>query len=102
MHLSPVSLHRSKMPILREPPVLQSELIRKRISSAALAALRAEAWISPKPGLVDRFDCGAHDDMDLQLFYRSAQTIAPYLGSMAASGFEAGEGSGCSRNRLTE
>lgn len=67
---------------------LHSELIAEQVRRAAADALRTEAWIAPKPGLVDRFDKGSHRDMDLQLFYRSAEVIAPFLGRMAACGAE--------------
>ena len=64
----------------------QSELIAEQVSRAAADALRTEAWIAPKPGLVDRCDNGAHRDMDLHTFYRSAEVIAPFLGRMVACG----------------
>jgi 4-azaleucine resistance transporter AzlC len=75
------------MPVLCESK-LQPELIAERVGRAAADALRTEAWIAPKPGLVDRFDNGSHRDMDLHTFYRSAETIAPFLGRMAACGAE--------------
>ncbi|MFW5715560.1 MAG: triphosphoribosyl-dephospho-CoA synthase CitG [bacterium] len=65
---------------------LQSEHSAEQVSRAAADALRREAWIAPKPGLVDRFDSGAHRDMNLHTFYHSAETIAPFLGRMAACG----------------
>ena len=67
---------------------LQSELIVDQVSRAAADALRTEAWVAPKPGLVDRFDSGSHRDMNLHTFYRSAEAIAPFLGRMAACGAE--------------
>ncbi len=67
---------------------LASELIAEQVSRAAVDALRMEAWIAPKPGLVDRFDNGSHRDMNLHTFYRSAEAIAPFLGRMAACGAE--------------
>ena len=38
----------------------------------AADALRGEAWLTPKPGLVDQRGSSAHDDMDLVLLLRSA------------------------------
>ena len=35
--------------------------------------------LTPKPGLVDRRNTGAHDDMDLPLFRRSAAALEPYF-----------------------
>lgn len=67
---------------------LHSELIAEQVRRAAADALCTEAWIAPKPGLVDRFDNGSHRDMDLHTFYRSAEVIAPFLGRMAACGMD--------------
>ena len=40
----------------------------------------------PKPGLVSHIDAGAHRDMDAQLLYRSADTLAPFFAELAAAG----------------
>ena len=45
----------------------------------AWRAMIAEVNLSPKPGLVDRFNCGAHQDMALADFHRSAAAIAAWL-----------------------
>jgi triphosphoribosyl-dephospho-CoA synthase len=45
----------------------------------AWRAMLTEVNLSPKPGLVDRFDCGAHGDMALEDFHRSAQAIRLWL-----------------------
>lgn len=42
---------------------------------AASEALIKEARLTPKPGLVDSADNGAHDDMDLDLMVKSARTL---------------------------
>lgn len=47
----------------------------------------------PKPGLVSHMDVGAHRDMDAQLLYRSADTLAPFLTELATAGM-AGVGLG--------
>ncbi len=45
----------------------------------AILALLTEAAIAPKPGLVDRLNAGAHQDMDLFTFLQSsAALIAPF------------------------
>lgn len=49
------------------------------IAAAAHAALIKEVELTPKPGLVDRFNTGSHRDMDLDTFYASAQAIAPWF-----------------------
>lgn len=48
-------------------------------SELAFRALLAEVNLTPKPGLVDRQNCGAHKDMALEDFYRSADAIHPFL-----------------------
>ncbi|GAB96038.1 holo-ACP synthase CitX [Kineosphaera limosa] len=45
----------------------------------AVRALITEARLSPKPGLVDSFSTGSHDDMDLALLERSARALRPWL-----------------------
>lgn len=49
----------------------------------AVRALREEAQLSPKPGLVDRRGGGAHDDMDLPLLLASAEALRPTFWSIA-------------------
>ena len=51
-------------------------------------ALMAEVSATPKPGLVDRHDNGAHNDMNFQTFAVSTEAIVPYLNAM----YQAGEG----------
>ncbi|BBY62110.1 triphosphoribosyl-dephospho-CoA synthase [Mycolicibacterium helvum] len=45
------------------------------IADLAVAAIRAEADLTPKPGLVDRRGSGAHTDMDLAMLYASADSL---------------------------
>ncbi|CRY53390.1 MULTISPECIES: triphosphoribosyl-dephospho-CoA synthase CitG [Yersinia] len=45
----------------------------------AYRAMLTEVNLTPKPGLVDRNNCGAHQDMALIDFYYSADAIAPWL-----------------------
>lgn len=45
----------------------------------AWRAMLTEVNLSPKPGLVDRFNNGAHNDMALADFHRSAQAIQVWL-----------------------
>ena len=46
-----------------------------QIADLAVAAIRAEADLTPKPGLVDRRGSGAHPDMDLALLHASADAL---------------------------
>ena len=57
----------------------------------AVEALLAELYTTPKPGLVDRNNCGAHTDMDLPLFEKSAYALRPYFYDAFRIGYAAGE-----------
>lgn len=50
-------------------------------SRLAVKALLYELVLSPKPGLVDRYDTGAHDDMDFYTFTDSIVALDPFLAS---------------------
>lgn len=73
---------------------LQADIARRyRLHQQAQAiaatmrdALITEATLTPKAGLVDAVHNGGHSDMNLALFLRSADAIAPYLGDCAATG----------------
>jgi triphosphoribosyl-dephospho-CoA synthase len=45
------------------------------IADLAAAAIRAEADLTPKPGLVDQRGSGAHTDMDLAMLHASAESL---------------------------
>ena len=47
------------------------------IAACAVEALLVEAAATPKPGLVDRANNGAHRDMDFFTFQASAAVLAP-------------------------
>ncbi len=59
-----------------------------RIEKIIENALIQEVLTTPKPGLVDLHDNGAHTDMNPDLFIRSAKTIAPYLREMCEIGYK--------------
>ncbi|MEZ4509306.1 MAG: triphosphoribosyl-dephospho-CoA synthase [Eubacteriales bacterium] len=58
----------------------------EQIGLLARAALEQEARLSPKPGLVDAENCGAHKDMDLALLLQSAAALESYFIAFAAQG----------------
>ncbi len=58
------------------------------VSRAAYQALLFEANVTPKPGLVDKNNSGAHEDMTLSMLLESAKAIAPHIGQCAQTGFE--------------
>lgn len=51
----------------------------EHIATLAVRSILREAAISPKPGLVDRFDSGAHSDMDFFTFIDSAVSLHRYF-----------------------
>jgi holo-ACP synthase/triphosphoribosyl-dephospho-CoA synthase len=64
------------------------EVVCRRLSALALKALLHEVSLSPKPGLVDRFDSGSHRDMDYATFLDSAAVISSYFKDIAEYGFQ--------------
>lgn len=53
------------------------------VADLAERALRMELDTTPKPGLVDRQDNGAHKDMDYALMSKSISALRPYLTRLA-------------------
>ncbi len=56
------------------------------LEDIARKALLCEVETTPKPGLVDLWDNGAHKDMCYQTFVASTEAIVPFLSDMAALG----------------
>ena len=59
-----------------------------RVGEAAQRALLIEAVTTPKPGLVDCENSGAHSDMNLFSFMASAAALRPYLQDCVRLGIE--------------
>ena len=55
------------------------EFAAERLSEIAVQSLRREVDLTPKPGLVDRNNSGAHSDMDIGMFYSSADCLKSYF-----------------------
>ena len=51
----------------------------KKLSSLSMQALLYEVSATPKPGLVDRNNTGAHKDMDIFTFEASAVSLNHYF-----------------------
>ena len=68
------------------------EVDRRRIGALATRALLEEVAVTPKPGLVDRANNGAHRDMDLFTFQASAAALAPYWEECWRTGQSVGGG----------
>lgn len=56
------------------------------LASLAAKALEQEVRLTPKPGLVDQRNTGAHSDMDLPLFLRSIDVLTPYFRQLTMLG----------------
>ena len=76
----------------------------RTIARSAEQSLLDEARLTPKPGLVDRNNSGANNDMDLPMLERSAEAISPYFADCARVGMEwedplCGDGAHCADAR---
>ena len=60
----------------------------RHIASLAARALLYEVCVTPKPGLVDRNNQGAHQDMDIFTFQSSALTLEPFFESFVLTGIQ--------------
>lgn len=58
------------------------------VAHLATRALKAELNTTPKPGLVDTHDSGAHRDMDHALMMRSIRAMHPYFVRLATLGYD--------------
>ena len=67
--------------------VLETFLL-DRVEQALRAGLQGEVDATPKPGLVDRDNAGAHKDMDWHTFVASTDAIVPHLRQMAEKGWD--------------
>lgn len=76
---------------------MKKKKFSKYISSVATRSMLYELATGPKPGLVDRNNSGAHDDMDFFTFLDSISVLGPYfeLCALAGLNFE-----GCSYREL--
>ncbi|MCQ9120383.1 2-(5'-triphosphoribosyl)-3'-dephospho CoA synthase [Rodentibacter pneumotropicus] len=66
----------------------QAYYFAEQIGEKVYQALLQEARVSPKPGLVDSLTNGAHQDMNLQTFERSALALKPFFIDFVLKGME--------------
>jgi triphosphoribosyl-dephospho-CoA synthase len=66
----------------------RSSVLGKRISELALKAIIGELSTSPKPGLVDRYNCGSHKDMNYFMFVKSGFVVAQFFEEIVEIGKE--------------
>ena len=60
----------------------------EQIGEMAVRALRMEASATPKPGLVDRENSGAHTDMDYPMFLTSCVALKSCFTACAQTGIQ--------------
>lgn len=63
------------------------EYFFNEVSLLAQKALVYEVLLTPKPGLVDRKNSGAHDDMDIHTFMDSILVLGEYFKECASIGY---------------
>jgi len=68
--------------------VLQKNELCEMIRRNAVTSLLYEVSATPKPGLVDRLNQGAHKDMDFFSFMASSAALSPYFYQCAIKGAE--------------
>lgn len=73
--------------LLKALPLVPHTTVPYLVSRLATDALWQELDTTPKPGLVDCADSGAHSDMDYATMSRSIQAIHPYFTQLALAGF---------------
>ena len=64
------------------------EIFFEYLRDRSLSAMTYEVMAAPKPGLVDRFNNGAHKDMDLFTFIDSIASLKDYYYDITKLGYE--------------
>jgi holo-ACP synthase CitX len=59
----------------------------RRLTTLATQAMLYEISLAPKPGAVDRLNCGSHEDMDYFTFLNSSAVISSYFNELATAGY---------------
>ena len=71
-----------------ETDLILTDFVATHLADLAVQALLEEVRLTPKPGLVDGANSGAHSDMDLALFEKSAMCLHPYFKQCVLIGME--------------
>lgn len=58
---------------------VKKHALGKYMAHLSYMAMKKEVELTPKPGLVDSNNSGAHHDMDIHTFYASMDAIKPYI-----------------------
>ncbi|MBR1438117.1 MAG: triphosphoribosyl-dephospho-CoA synthase CitG [Synergistaceae bacterium] len=70
--------------------ITKTKMTSNEIGRLALEAMLLEVSATPKPGLVDRNNSGAHDDMNFTTFMKSAASLAGSFVEFSEEGFRGG------------
>lgn len=73
--------------ITKRTEAMLTAFAAQHLAALAHAALILEVEATPKPGLVDQNNNGAHRDMNVALFRKSADALQPCFARMAAQAF---------------
>lgn len=68
--------------------MIENEIFARKIESIAIRSLLYEVSTTPKPGLVDRNNCGAHSDMDFFTFIDSSSVLGETFYYCTLAGIE--------------
>jgi len=71
-------------------PLVPTTTLPYLVSRLATQSLQTELDTTPKPGLIDRHDNGAHHDMDYALMSKSIQVLHPHFTQLALVGYDWG------------
>lgn len=66
--------------------MIETEFLQ--LAQQAVKALKWEVSFSPKPGLVDAISNGSHTDMNIELFYKSADSLMNGFEDMARMSYQ--------------
>ncbi len=85
---SSLRAHLQAHSLQRASALAYSSTIPYLIADLACQSLQEELDLTPKPGLVDQHDSGAHHDMDYELMNKSIRVLRPYFVELALLGNE--------------
>ena len=80
---SSLRVHLQAHSLQRASALAYASTIPYLIADLACQSLQEELDLTPKPGLVDQHDSGAHHDMDYELMNKSIRVLRPYFVELA-------------------
>lgn len=86
MYLSSTLAREAAPPPCPRPAPTQAERLGRDLAHLVADALLVEVHATPKPGLVDLRNTGAHRDMTVDTFFASAAALRPQMGAFFTAG----------------